>query len=226
MSCYFGVEVLPVTYWSDKCIVVNVTDVLNVYWETSCNLSVLSWHFVSFYPMIKKYFMWGPCQNPCLSPLGIPGCGGHCASLFLAGDVATGLHHPCMCSLSCDSNFTIVASLIRSRSKRQNLQKSLCRNKLLITHHSLSQNGYLLTGRLPPLSTAVVVKAVLQWSAHPHWACLYIYNRTNGSPWSEEHAFTLCNCGIKCWCRYVTENGHSLKLSGIFADIGLVFGSQ
>lgn len=57
-----------------------------------------------------------------------------------------------------------------------------------------------------------------------HIACLYIYNRTNGSHWSEQHASTLCNHGIKCWCSYVTENGHSLKLSWIFCGYWYSFG--
>lgn len=54
--------------------------------------------------------------EPCLSLLGIrgPGCGSHSASLFLAGDVATGLHqphHPRMCSLVCVSYSPVLASL-------------------------------------------------------------------------------------------------------------------
>lgn len=64
-------------------------------------------------------------RAPVLSPLGIlgSGCGSHAARLFLAGDVATALHHPSMCSLSCESCFTIFGLIYRGLDQREGEKK-------------------------------------------------------------------------------------------------------
>lgn len=82
----------------------------NLWWVTQSwvNPSALSWHFVKMTEVKLHFIYLRTILEPSSSPLGVPGFGSHCAGLFLAGDVATGLHqphHPCMCSLSYDSDF-------------------------------------------------------------------------------------------------------------------------